>query len=134
MKKQFTLFLGALVLGSIFSSCCKKPGFDGESTLVVHLKHHSTLISNQASYPDSVFIKADAQESPGVAAGNYDKIFVGEGTSDHVHVPGLKCGKYFIFCVGKDNAGPFRVTGGQGIVIRHSERKKEIEIDIAVTE
>ncbi|MBC7865874.1 MAG: hypothetical protein IAF38_23065 [Bacteroidia bacterium] len=134
MKKQFAFILGSFLAGSIFYSCCKDPGFDGGATVVIHLKHHGTLIPNQTSYPDSVFVKAGAEESPGISAGNYDKVFVGEGTSDHVHLQGLKCGKYFIFCTGKDNNGNFRVTGGQGVVIKHKERKKEIEIDIAVTE
>lgn len=134
MKK--ILVLSALTAGiiAVFNSCCKDPGDDGDATLVVRLKHHGVTIPNQASYPDSVFVKFDAEESPGTSASSYDRVYVGEGTEDHVHIEGLKCGKYFIYGAGYDTNGPYRVFGGMAIKIKHKDRKKETVIDLAVAE
>jgi hypothetical protein len=132
MKKLQAIFIAALST-IIIVSCCKE-GIDGEATLVVKMKHHGTIIPNHANYLDSVFVKFDAKELPGTGASDFDAVFVGEEGEDHIHLEGLKCGNYYIYGAGIDSSGPFRVTGGMAVKIKHSERKEEIDVDLAVTE
>lgn len=133
MKKTifYAALLGAAITG--FSSC-KKAGTGGDAILVVKLKHHGVIIPNQANYKDSVFIKFNTEELPSNPTTNYDMLVVGEGVEDHVHVEGLKTGKYFIYCTGWDTSINARVMGGQSVKIKYKERKEEIDTDIAVVE
>lgn len=134
MKKKFiypTIALTA-VLGGLFS--CKKAGTGGDATLVVFLKHHGNIIKNHVGWVDTVFVKFNTDELPGTKPSDFDTYFVGEAGEDHVHCEGLKTGKYYIYGAGIDSTGPYRVTGGMSVKIKYSERKKEIDTDLAVTE
>ena len=122
-----------IVLSSIVLSSCCKEGTGGDAALVIYLKHHAPVIPNHISYPDTVYVKFNAKDSPG-SLGNYDAFFVGVGREDHVLVSGLKCGDYYLFGTAIDSSGPYRVTGGMHIKIRRKDRKKEIVTDLVVTE
>ena len=113
---------------------CAKEDLGGDATLVVFLQHHGHTIINHVNYPDTVFVKFNTKESPGTAAGKYDTYFVGEAGEDHVHCENLKWGNYFIYGAGIDSSGPYRVNGGIAVKIKRSDRKKEQDIDLAVTE
>ncbi len=128
--KIIPLLLGA----ALFAGSCCKEGTDGKATLVVYLEHHGKNIPNQSSYPDTVYIAFNATDAPGIKFSTYDTFVVGTGTDDHVTINDLKCGDYFLFGVGLDNGGPYRVTGGLHVKIKHKERKKTKDVHMAVTE
>ena len=133
MKKSF-FYIAVLAISASGFSSCKKAGQGGDATLAIQLKHHGVVIPNQTNYKDSVFIKFNTDELPDNPTTNYDLLVVGTGTEDHVHVEGLKTGKYYVFCTGWDTAINQRVLGGQAIKIKYKERKEEIVTDIAVVE
>ncbi|MBI3501246.1 MAG: hypothetical protein HY063_05570 [Bacteroidetes bacterium] len=136
MKTIFrTLSLISLFLIPFYflSSCCK-PGTGGDATLVVFLQHHTKPIINHVGWPDTVFVKFKAKDSPGTSPGNYDTYFIGEQGEDHVHCKGLKCGDYFLFGAGYDSINHERVTGGLHVKIKHKERKQETDVDLPVSE
>ncbi len=139
-KKVILATITILLLG--FYSCCKDPGDGGSANLVVYLKHHEKTI---LSYPDSfagypqgfktkIYLKYDAEESPGTSPSAYDRVVEAGAHADHLHVEGLKCGKYFIYGVGYDKDIYMPVQGGIAIKIKHRERKKEISVDVPVVE
>jgi hypothetical protein len=132
MKKKIIFLSLATVLSMI--SSCKKNGLGGDATLVVFMKHHGRVITNKVGYPDTIYVKFNATDLPGIKPENFDTYFVGEVGEDHIHCTGLLPGKYYLYGVGMDSTGPYRVRGGMGIKIKRSERKKEIDTDLAVTE
>ena len=113
-------------------SCIYTAGEGGNVTIVALPKHHGMPIASDSLYPDSAFIKFNATNSPGINPGDYDKIIVGEANEQHVHIEGLKRGKYFIFMTGYDTVIPARVTGG--IPYEITLTSGEIKLDIPVTE
>jgi hypothetical protein len=127
---KFSLFIVAAVF--IFS--CSREGTGGNATLVVFLKHHGFTIVNHVGYPDTVYVKFNAKDAPSGGLTKYDTYFVGEVGEDHVHLENLKWGDYYLFGVGKDTTGPYRVLGGMHVKIKRSERKGEKDVDLAVTE
>lgn len=127
-------FIIPLMIIALFAGSCCKEGTDGKATLKVYLEHHGKNIPNQTSYPDTVYIAFNSLDAPGSGLSKYDTYVVGTGTSDHVHISDLKCGDYFLFGVGMDNSGPYRVTGGMHVKIKHKDRKDEMEVHLAVTE
>jgi hypothetical protein len=134
MKKIIACSFILAAVAVSMNSCCKDPGDGGDATVVVHLKHHGENVASTTTYPDSVFVKYDAEESPGTAASNYDKIFVGVAGEDHIRLVNLKCGKYYIFGTALDADNNERVFGGMAIKIKHKNRKKETGVDLAVSE
>lgn len=129
MKKAFFLLLALCICVS-----CKKNGTGGDATLVVFPQHHGRTIKNHYGYPDTIFVKFKATDLPGTTPDKFDTYFVGEPGEDHVHCKGLLPGKYYLYGVGMDSSGPYRVTGGLAVKIKWSQRKKEMDIDLAVTE
>ncbi len=123
-----------MVIGSVLASSCCKEGTGGNVTIAATIKHHSTIIQSHVNYPDTVFVKFDANKLPGTNASDFDTFFVGEAGEDHVHIHGLKCGSYFFYAAGMDSSGPYRVTGGIPFKIKHKDRDESVSIDIPVTE
>ena len=111
---------------------CKYAGLGGNTTIVAFPKHHNVPILNKATYPDSAFVKFNVTESPGITANVYDKIYVGEAGEDHVHLAGLKPGKYYIMMTGMDSTGPYRVYGGIPYILTQSSG--EVDVVVPVTE
>jgi hypothetical protein len=107
---------------------CQYGGFGGNVTLVVRAEHHGVIIPNHVGYPDSVFIKYDAISSPSV----FDTIFVGEAGEDHVHIEGIKPGRYYIRATAFDSTANERVFGG--IAYSLTQTSGEIDLDVPVTE
>ena len=115
-----------------FSSCCKE-GLNGDATIVVFPKENGVSIVNHSAYPDTVYVKFNAKDLPGLRASDYDTYFVGEVGEDHVHCEKLKCGDYYIFAAGLDTVSNTRVTGGMHVHIKHKERKNEFDVDVSVS-
>ena len=132
MKKTIIYTFAFLTLMVVDS--CKKNNTRGEATIVVFLKHHGKIIKNHVGYPDTVFVKFKASDLPGTTPDKFDTYFVGEAGEDHVHCEGLRAGKYYLYGVGMDSTGPYRVKGGMAVNIKWKERKKEIDTDLAVSE
>ena len=133
MKKHFKTF-GIFALCIFAASACKRAGTDGDATLVVFPQHHGRTIPNHAGYPDSVYVKFNAQELPTNPTQNFDVVFVGEVGEDHVHCEHLHTGNYFLYATGWDTTINQRVTGGESIKIKYKDRKQEIDVNVPVTE
>src|ERR1043165_9624616 len=113
--KKYVLILSAFVVLASVSSCvkkCKEAGTGGSLTLVGKLQHHGNTIINHIGYPDTVFVKFNTKDLPGTNPSSYDTYFVGDVGEDHVHMENLKCGDYYLYAVGMDSTGPYRVSGG----------------------
>ena len=132
-----TLFLTLLLISFGVSSCvkkCKTAGLGGNLTMVAFPQHHTCTIINHVGWPDTVFVKYNTKEFPGASPSSYDTYFIGEVGEDHVHLPGFKCGDYYLYAVGFDSTchGPTRVTGG--IPYSTEAESGEVDINIPVTE
>jgi hypothetical protein len=117
-------------------SACKKDnkcdaGSGGSLNLAVTLKHHGNVIQNDSLRPDTVWIKYNAKDWSNAPAG-YDIVFIGEYPEDHVHISGLKCGDYYLYASGWDNAISMEVKGGRAFSTENDDG--ELHVDIAVTE
>ncbi len=106
---------------------CKKAGIGGANTLVISPEHHGTAIKGA-----TVFIKFDTKEQPGTEASDYDLNQTGDKDETHIHVEGLKPGKYYIFCTGYDSTIFQTVQGGIPLTIK--SKSGETMITVPVTE
>src|SRR5436190_2021171 len=76
---------------------CEYAGTGGNTTIVALPRHHGNAIVGQANYVDSAYVKFNSQDSPGSNPANYDLVVAGEAGEDHVHITGMKPGKYYIY-------------------------------------
>lgn len=106
-------------------------GSGGQLTIVAKLKHHGVIIPNLVGQPDTVWLKYNTNEWGNAPLG-YDAMIVGEEGEDHVHIEGLKCGKYYLYGSGYDTTYQMTVRGG--IPVNTSQSTGELMIDIPVTE
>ena len=131
MKQK--LFSCALLIVLIaFCDSCKKSGLAGDNTVAAYLQHHGKAIFNIPNHRDTVYVKFNAVELPGTKPSDFDKAFIGEVGEEHVHIQGLQKGKYFLYGVGWDTTGPYRVSGG--IPIELKQLTAETVINVPVTE
>lgn len=108
---------------------CKKSSTGGDVTIAAFPKHHSVPIKGA-----TVYVKFDATELPADPTNNYDLKINGESNEAHVHIEGLRYGKYFLYAVGYDSTISAPVMGGVKISVKWKERKDELDIDIPVVE
>lgn len=117
---------------------CTYAGTGGNTVIVAYPKHHGLKIYNQTTYLDTAYVKFNTQEFPGTDPSLYDAVIAGEAGEDHVHIDGMKVGKYYIYMAGYDTSGiasgtPVgRVTGGTPYTL--TQATGEVELDVAVTE
>ncbi len=118
---------------------CTYAGTGGNTTIVAYPQHHGMPIVSDTVHIDSAFVKFNAQNSPGSSASAYDLVIAGEQNENHVHIPGLKPGKYYIMMTGFDTTGQHdggtpigRVTGG--IPYTLTLTAGEVELLVPVTE
>jgi hypothetical protein len=133
MKKAH--FLKHLILKTsiliffFYISACKKAGFGGDATIVAFPEHHGKAIKGA-----TVYIKFNAQDSPGSSSDSYDASVISEGKEDHVHIEGLEQGDYYLYAVGYDSSISKTVIGGIPFTIKRSQRTDEQDVQIPVTE
>lgn len=129
MKKTHYLIPGIILCSAIVFSSCKKEGTGGQATIAAFPKHHEKPIKGA-----TVYLKFGTKELPGKNASDYDLTIAGEADEDHIHIEELKWGDYYLYAVGYDSSIAKAVAGGVPVTIKRSERKKEIDVDIPVTE
>jgi hypothetical protein len=105
-------------------------GTGGNVTIVAKPEHHLDPVISLPSYPDSAFVKFNAQEFPGDNPALYDLVVAGESPEDHVLIEGLKCGKYFIFMTGFDTSIQERVKGGIPVQIIQTSGERIIKVPV----
>ncbi|TAL56841.1 MAG: hypothetical protein EPN85_14735 [Bacteroidetes bacterium] len=121
----------------LISSCRKDAGLGGNATLTVYSEHHGNVIINHIGYPDTVFLKYNADEFPGTKPSDYDAFFVGTPREEFIKIEGLKTGKYFVYAVAFDStwsALGARVTGGMPLKIKRSQRDDNLTVRIPLSE
>ena len=111
---------------------CEYGGLGGSVTIVASPEHHGTPIVSSSTYPDTAMVKFNAIEFPGFSPSNYDLILVGDPGEDHIHIGGLKKGKYYIFMTGFDTTINERVLGGIPYELYSSSGT--VDLTIPVTE
>jgi hypothetical protein len=120
-NKILIFFVAGIFLLTLFYSSCKKEdscvaGTGGGLTVVAKLYHRGKLIANDSLHPDTVFVKYNAQGSPGFYPSDYDTFAIGKKGEDFINIAGLKCGDYYFFGVGLDTVtypgDSIRVSGG----------------------
>ena len=113
-------------------SCTYTAGIGGNVTIVASPKHHGVEIGDSL-YPDSAFVKFNTSDFPGTNPASFDLVIAGDPGEHHVHIEGLKRGKYYIYMTGWDpNATPNRVTGGIPYTV--SVTSGELDLDVPVVE
>ncbi len=122
-----TILLTALAATTAVS--CKKAGTGGDAVIVADIKHHETPIKGATLY-----VKYNAEDLPSDPTNNYDLKIVGDAKEDHIHIEGLKWGKYYLYAVGFDSTISKPVIGGIGHKIKWSNRKAEIDLAVPVAE
>lgn len=110
---------------------CEYGGTGGNITLVAKPEHHGVSIISKVGYVDSAFVKFNTQNSPGSIVSAYDLIIAGEEGEDHVHIPGLKNGKYYIFMTGYDSTINQRVKGGIPFILIQSTGEVELKAPVS---
>lgn len=114
---------------------CEYGGTGGNTELTVFPQHHGVAIVSDTAgaidHPDSAYVKFNAVESPGTNPAQYDLRLQGEPGHNHVHIEGLKPGKYFIFITGYDPAAGY-VRGGIPYTLTASSG--EVDLNVPVSE
>jgi len=120
-----------IIIFSIFFafSACKKNSTGGKTKITVYPAHHGKPI-----YGATVYVKFNTNDMPSDPTSNYDLKVVGEENEEHVHIEGLRYGKYYLYAVGYDPEISETVVGGAPLTIKWKERKNSIDFDIAVSE
>lgn len=156
MKKILVLAIIVTIGGFIFPSCktkkgctdpnsisydkeaeendgsCQYAGAGGQTTIVAKPEHHGLPIISKVGWPDSAFIKFNTQNSPGQSASSYDLVVAGEIGEDHVHIPNMKPGKYYIQVTGYDSTILQRVLGGIPYIV--TQASGEVKVVVPVVE
>lgn len=127
MKKTLILLLLGMVALQ-FTACKKcKAGDGGTLTIVAFPKHHGA-----DTKPLWAYVKFDAQEFPGTDSSSYDLVIQGDSTENHIELPNLNCGSYYIYEIAYDPGIQAIVKGG--IPFSTETEVGEVNVDIPVTE
>ena len=121
----------------LFSASCKKQDqcvahAGGNLNLKVFFLHRSSYLVSLKNYRDTVYVKFNVQDFPGIEPSDYDETFFGEVDSDYVLIPNVSCGNYFIYGVAMDPYHFSRVTGG--IPWSTDQAEGETSVTIPLTE
>lgn len=89
---------------------CEYGGEGGLNTIVFSPHSQGRPVYNKTTYLDSVYVKFNAIEVPGIKSlsfggdpNGYDRIFTGNVGDSTIIIPGLKKGKYVIYITGYDS-------------------------------
>ena len=132
MKTLITLVVSLLLLAGCTKENTCSSGTGGDLTLVIFPEHHGKPIYSQEGYRDTVMVKFNTQEFPGASPSLYDLVLAGDSGEDHIHITGMKCGDYYLYCAGFDTSISQRVTGG--MPYSTSQTSGELDIKVPVTE
>jgi hypothetical protein len=110
---------------------CQYGGTGGNTVIVAKPQHHGVPIISKTGYVDSAFVKFNTQESPGTNPSAYDLVIAGEEGEDHVHIPNMKPGKYYIFMTGFDSTIVQRVSGGIPVSITQSSGEADVPVPVS---
>jgi hypothetical protein len=134
MKRQIhkipLLLLTSIVLSNF--QFCRKAGNGGKADVSIYVKHHANPIAAAM-----VYVKYNQKEFPGPDLKEYDDSVKTGSVSHalgHVHLHNLKKGYYYFYALGFDSAISEKVTGGVCLHISFNERKKDLTLEIPVTE
>lgn len=117
MKTTFKVLSIAIVSFSLFSTSCKKNATGGEASI-----HARIMQDNEPVEGDNiVYVKFNATTQPSNPTSNYDMKVEGEAGENHVHIAGLRPGKYYLYAVGT-NGNNKEVHGGKAVKIAWSEK------------
>ena len=117
---------------------CKKEEDDcgadkpGDLTLVIKLQHHEHPVVNLKNYRDTVYVKFNSLEFPGINPFLYNGIYIGDYPGETITIPNLNCGEYFIYATGYESVHSYRVSGG--IPFSTKQKSGEVTITVPVTE
>lgn len=123
-------FLSLMVIAMVGFTACKercKGGDDGMLTIVAYPKHHGA-----ETKPLWAYVKFEAEEFPGTDSNSYDMVIKGDSTENHIELPNLSCGSYYIYEIAYDPAIQAIVTGG--IPYSTDQETGEVNVDIPVVE
>ena len=118
-----------LIIAVVALASCKKNSQGGDAEIAAFPQHHGKPIKGCTLY-----VKFGAKDLPNDPTNNYSLKIVGEENEDHVHVENLRYGKYYLYAVGFDSSIMQTVSGGIAAKIKWGERKKEIDVNVPVTE
>lgn len=118
-----------MVFGISILTSCKKNDLGGDATVAAIIKHHDEKI-----YGATLYIKFGTKSKPTSPTSDYDLKLIGDADENHIHVEGLRYGKYYFYAVGYDSTINQTVIGGVPVEIKYSERKSEIDVNVPVTE
>lgn len=111
---------------------CPSAGTGGAVEIAAFPQHHQLPILSHVGYLDTAYVKFNAHELPGLKPSDFDLVIAGEVGENHVHIPNLKCGDYFIYMTGFDTTINQRVTGGVPWSV--TQTSGEIDVIVPVTE
>jgi hypothetical protein len=130
MNKLF--FILAVASAVVISSCRKdtcNAGKGGSFALQIFPEHHGDPIPGS-----TVFIEFNSQSSP-PSISDFDLKVRGEYGSDHILVENMRCGDYYIYCVGTDWDSTASETVRGGIPYSVAEGAgSTVKIKVPVTE
>ncbi len=106
---------------------CLYAGTGGSTTIVAYPKHHGA-----DTRPYHVYVKFNAQDSPGTDPWLYDLVVDADTTENHIEIENLKPGKYYIYEVAFDTSISDTVTGGIPYIL--TQTSGEVNLNIPVTE
>jgi hypothetical protein len=129
--KSYLVFISLFLIA--ITGCRKEntntciAGTGGDIAIGFSPEHHGDPI-----YGATVYIEFNTQSSPGHLS-DFDLVVEGEANEDHIHAENMKCGDYFVYCVGYDSSQADIVRGG--IPIRVGENGgHHVNFTVPVTE
>ena len=126
--KPILKYIVLLFAITTFNSC-KKNNTGGKTKISAFPQHHGKSIKGV-----TVYVKFNTTDMPSDPTSNYDLKVVGEEDEEHVHIDGLRYGKYYLYAVGYDEDISETVVGGIPLTIKWKDRKDQINLDVPVSE
>jgi hypothetical protein len=137
--KNFLNSLLCTLIVCIFLTGCEKPGgldeecnagLTGKFKLIVRLKHENHWVVNLKNYRDTLYVKFNSSEMPGMDPTDYDAVFIGDYPGDSVVIRNLSCGKYYLFATGLESFHQVRVFGGIPFEVKKNTGERNIVIPV----
>ena len=142
-RSKFRNFLAGIFLAVIFFSGCEKEGIlmekqkdqcvaglTGKYKLIIRLRHDNHFLVNLKNYRDTVYVKFNTSEFPGMDSLDYDAVYIGDYPGDSVVVDNLSCGNYYIFATGLESIHQVRVYGGIPFEVKKDKGERNIVIPV----